>query len=113
LSGLKNSGEWIGGEVACILEVERDKGPRIVEYLLLETDGYTKDELKLLYLNRSLEGTGKSVERETLSQYFMTLAQPHNFQNKVVVVEESSEVDDPRDLVHCLAKRYKPVALKV
>lgn len=104
---------WEGGEVACILEADKEGEIKVTEFLPVETDAYTLDELKLLYLGKSFENREESLEKRAFQQYLGLVSKPHDLRNKVVAVEESESFGDPLDLVQCLAKKYKPVALKV
>jgi len=51
------------GEVPCIIDLDRNRHPFISKVLPLEQNELTTDELKLLYLNKSIEGMAKEDSR--------------------------------------------------
>src|SRR5262249_6892786 len=60
-----------------------------------------------------LECQKDSVEKETVRNFLGMINNPQDMRNRVVAVEESEPGIESRDFVQCLAKKYKPVALKV
>ncbi|KAF7783144.1 hypothetical protein Agabi119p4_2520 [Agaricus bisporus var. burnettii] len=102
------------GEVICIIEQERNKAPRIAEVLATTVDHFTKDELKTIFLTKSQEAQEMtSRDNRVVATFMKTLGAPLAQQAQVVAMEES-EVNDNQSELDCLvAKKYKPVALKV
>ncbi|XP_006462350.1 hypothetical protein AGABI2DRAFT_151831 [Agaricus bisporus var. bisporus H97] len=100
-------------EQATLLTYPRGHLPRAVdpfisEVLPIQTQCFEKEELNLLYLRRSLDEEN-GPEKELLSQYIPYAGQSYNPTQKIVAVTPN-EQSEPA-LV--LAKKYKPVALKV
>ncbi|KAF7773662.1 hypothetical protein Agabi119p4_5829 [Agaricus bisporus var. burnettii] len=103
-------GSWLEGEAACIISTdENTENPYISEVLPIQARQFEQDELNLLYLKRSLE-EGERSEKAIISQYLQYAAQSYCPGQPITAVEPLDNQSDPA-LV--LAKKYKPVALKV
>jgi len=111
---LEESEETLGREVPCILEIDKEGKPFISEALPLDIKELSRDEVQLLYLQKSIQ-TEEDKRDPVLEQFFMELHQPGAVEKAVVAVEEDNKkvsLEEAADAA-CFAKKYKPVALKV
>jgi hypothetical protein len=70
------------------------------------------DEVKLLYLAKSLDENG-SEEQELFSSFLSQIVSPSGAGQKVIAMDEIYGPLTQEEHILCLAKKYKPVALKV
>jgi len=111
---LEESEETLGREVPCILETDKEGKPFISEALPLDIKELSRDEVQLLYLQKSIQ-TEEDKRDPVLKQFFMELHQPGAIGKTVVAVEKDNKkvsLEEAADAA-CFAKKYKPVALKV
>jgi len=111
---LEESEETLGREVPCILEIDKEGKPFVSEALPLDIKELSRDEVQLLYLQKSIQ-TEENKRDPVLEQFFIELCQPGAAGKAVVAVEEDNEkvvLEEAADMA-CFAKKYKPVALKV
>jgi len=111
---LEESEETLGREVPCILETDKEGKPFISEALPLDIKELSRDEVQLLYLQKSIQ-TEEDKRDPVLKQFFMELRQPGAVGKAVVAVEKDNKkvsLEEAADAA-CFAKKYKPVALKV
>jgi len=110
---LEESEETLKREVPCILEIDKEGKPFVSEALPLDIQELSRDEVQLLYLQKSIQ-TEENKQDPVLEQFFMELRQPRAA-GKAVVAEEDNEkvsLEEAADAA-CFSKKYKPVALKV
>lgn len=70
------------------------------------------DEVNLLYLARSLKN--ESMKEKELFDSFMTqVVDPTGVEQRVTVLDEIYGPPTEEEHILCLAKKYKPVALKI
>ena len=101
-------------EVPCILEIDKEGKPFVLEALPLDIKELSQDEVQLLYLQKSIQ-TEENRRDLVLEQFFMELRQSRAAGKAVVAVEEDNKkvsLEEAANAV-CFAKKYKPVALKV
>jgi len=111
---LEESEETLGREIPCILEIDKEGKPFVSEALPLDIKELSRDEVQLLYLQKSIQ-TEENKRDPVLEQFFMELCQPGAARKAVVAVEEDNEKVSLEEAVDaaCFAKKCKPVALKV
>jgi len=101
------------GEVSCIIELDEEGKPFVSEALLLDRDDITRDEMQLLYLQKSIDSM-QIKDREMLEQFLQKVKWSENSKRRLTTVEEKESVlEEAEDSVSCFAKKYKPVTLKV
>jgi len=111
---LEESKETLRRKVPCILEIDKEGKPFVSEALPLDIQELSRDEIQLLYLQKSIQ-TEENKRDPVLEQFFMELRQPRAAGKAVVAVEEDNKKVSLKEAadVACFAKKYKPVALKV
>ena len=101
------------GEVPCIIELDEEGKPFVSEVLLLDGNDITRDEIQLLYLQKSTDSM-QTKDKEMLEQFLQEVKWSENSKRRLTTVEEEESVlEEAEDSVSCFAKKYKPVALKV
>ena len=80
----------LGREVPCILEIDKERKPFVSEALPLDIKELSRDEVQLLYLQKSIQ-TEENKRDPVLEQFFMELCQPGAAGKAVVAVEEDNE----------------------
>ena len=101
------------GEIPCIISLDYNGNPFISEVLPLEGNELTLDELRILYLEKSMESL-KQEDSLLLDRLLQEIKMSETHRQQVMSVEE--ELDNPGEptqIVDCFAKKYKPVTLKV
>ncbi len=74
----------------------------------------TADELTLLYLTKSLaQQEALSRDKETVDNYISQVVNPNGSAQKIMALDEIYGPPTEEEYILCLAKKYKPVALKV
>ena len=101
-------------EVPCIIETDREGKPFVSEVLPLEIEELSRNEVQLLYLQKSDREKG-TIGKPVLEQSFAELKQSGTGKRTVTAIEENSPNADPEEQADavCFAKKYKLVALKV
>ena len=87
---LEESEETLGREVPCVLEIDKEGKPFVSEALPLDIKELSRDEVQLLYLQKSIQ-TEENKRDPVLEQFFMELCQPRAAGKAVVAVEEDNE----------------------
>ena len=101
------------GEVSCIIELDEEGKPFVSEALLLDGNDITRDEMQLLYLQKSTDSM-QAKDREMLEQFLQEVKWSGNSKRQLTTVEEEESVlEEAEGSVSCFAKKYKLVALKV
>lgn len=98
----------------CIIDKEKNKPPMISEVLSTTTDHFTDDELKTIFLTKSLEEQEiAEKDRRVVATFMTTLGSTTPERGQVVAIEEENEKSEIDELLCLAGKKYKPVALKV
>lgn len=84
----------------------------ISETLAVDVQTLTSDEVNLLYVSKSLEDD-HSQEKETLVNYLSQVVSSGTKGPQVVAVSKDNDQASEDETILSLAKKYKPVALKV
>lgn len=100
------------GEVVCIISLDQNNEPYISETIAVDVQSMTDDEVKLLYLTKSLEKQ-QTDEKRLLNNFLSQIVTPSGTEQRVMAVDEVYGPPTEEDKILCLAKKYKPVALKV
>lgn len=112
MSSLDDFEESIEGEVACIIELNEQNEPYISEVLPVAVAEISTDELNLLYTAKSLD-TGDTQEKGLLTAFLSQVVSPKGARSEVRSIGEIYGPPTEEEHILCLAKKYKPVALKV
>ena len=65
------------GEVPCIIELDKEEKPFVSEALLLDGNDITRDEMQLLYLQKSMDSM-QTKDREMLEQFLQEVKWSEN-----------------------------------
>jgi len=74
---LEKSEMFHRGEVPCIIELDKEEKPFVSEALLLDGNDITRDEMQLLYLQKSMDSM-QTKDREMLEQFLQEVKWSEN-----------------------------------
>lgn len=112
MSNLDEFEDLVGGEVACIINLDEKGEPYISETLAIDIQEMTGDEVQLLYLAKSLDARAYK-ERELFDSYLAQVVSPKGNGERVIAMGNTYGPPTKEEHVLCLAKKYKPVHLKI
>ena len=99
-----------GREVPYIIELDKKGEPFVLEALPLEVTELSKDEVQLLYLQKSIQ-TRTLPQDLVLGQFLLELKQTAAGRKTITAVREADNITEPEEIADavCFTKKYKPV----